>query len=401
MSNKNILFGKFWTMKDKLAEKKVNIVPSAKGPSPDEIILGIQEIQKVDYAITGGERNVIVAELPNCTFELRNSLNVLVDTKTNDTVNGGIANLVAPSDDLYTVTAIIGGVQQWTNTVEILGAGVYEVKTGKPLNDYTEAQIAEAAQGGYAKYMWSVGDVKNTTFIGNTRPAVIVAFNHNVLADTVGKAGITFMVDNYTTTYKHFNTNTNAMGWEGSLIRTNGLPSGAYQYLIDTTVTGATVGTYYTYSEVSNTWLEKTLPTDYVDGTKYYQRNTIASDGAFYDGLTNFKDYVKPILNDTADGGSTNYSKIIKSKDYVFIMSECEIFGNSNRNNINARLDEGSQLNYFSENYQEGKMCIGQNYWERSPRNTSATYFCSVSSSGYPNSYSASYSFRVRPCFCL
>ena len=56
------------------------------------------------------------------------------------------------------------------------------------------------------------------------------------------------------------------MGWEGSLIRTNGLPSGAYQYLIDTTVTGATVGTYYTYSEVSNTWLEKTLPADYVDG---------------------------------------------------------------------------------------------------------------------------------------
>ena len=123
MSNKNILFGKFWTMKDKLAEKKVNIVPSAKGPSPDEIIAGIQAVQKVDYAITGGERNVIVAELPNCTFELRNSLNVLVDTKTNDTVNGGIANLVATSDDLYTVIATIGGVQQWTNTVEILGAG--------------------------------------------------------------------------------------------------------------------------------------------------------------------------------------------------------------------------------------------------------------------------------------
>ena len=33
-----------------------------------------------------------------------------------------------------------------------------------------------------------VGDVKNTTFIGNTRPATIVAFDHNVLADTVGKA---------------------------------------------------------------------------------------------------------------------------------------------------------------------------------------------------------------------
>ena len=117
---------------------------------------------------------LIVAELPNCTFELRNSLNVLVDTKTNDTVNGGIANLVATSDDLYTVIATIGGVQQWTNTVEILGAGVYEVKTGKPLDDYTEAQIAEAANGGYAKYMWSVGDVKNTTFIGNTRPALLL-----------------------------------------------------------------------------------------------------------------------------------------------------------------------------------------------------------------------------------
>ena len=390
MSNKNILFGKFWTMKDKLAEKKVNIVPSAKGPSPDEIIAGIQAVQKVDYAITGGERNVIVAELPNCTFELKNSLNVLVDTKTNDTVNGGIANLVATSDDLYTVIATIGGVQQWTNTVEILGAGVYEVKTGKPLDDYTEAQIAEAANGGYAKYMWSVGDVKNTTFIGNTRPATIVAFDHNVLADTVGKAGITFMIDNHTTTYKHFDTNTNAMGWEGSLIRTNGLPTGAYQYLIDTTVTGATVGTYYTYSEVSNTWLEKTLPADYVDGTKYYQRNTIASDGAFYSGLTNFKDYVKPVLSETS---------LIKSKDYVFIMSECEIFGNSNRNKQYGSLEDGLQYEYFKNNYQEGKMCTGKDYWERSLSASNA--FCYVTSNGYPNFNYASNSFRVRPCFCL
>ena len=47
--------------------------------------------------------------------------------------------------------------------------------------------------------------------------------------------------------------------------------------------------------------------------TKYYQRNTIASDGAFYSGLTNFKDYVKPILNDTADGGSTTL-KLLNQK---------------------------------------------------------------------------------------
>ena len=47
---------------------------------------------------------------------------------------------------------MVGSSKQWT-TVEILGAGVYEVKTGKPY-DYTEAQIAEAANGGYAKYMW-------------------------------------------------------------------------------------------------------------------------------------------------------------------------------------------------------------------------------------------------------
>ena len=52
MSNKNILFGpKFWTMKEKLAEKKGKHSPSAKGPSPDEIIAGIQAVQKVDYAI--------------------------------------------------------------------------------------------------------------------------------------------------------------------------------------------------------------------------------------------------------------------------------------------------------------------------------------------------------------
>lgn len=400
MSNKNILFGKFWAMKEKLAEKKVDVIVVNKGPSPDEIIAGIQAVQKIDYAITGGDRTIIVAELPNATFELKNSLNVVVDTKANDTVNGGITYLVAPSDDLYTVVASISGVEQWTNTVEVLGAGVYEVKAGKALNDYTEAEIAQAAQGYYAKYMWSVGDVKNTTFMGASRPATIVAFNHNVLAEAVGKAHITFIVDNFTTTYQHSTTTTSIMGWEGSLIRTNGLKAGAYQYIVNTSVTGSTIGTFYTYSEFSNTWLEKILPADYVAGVKYYNRNTIASDGAFYAGLTSFKDYVKPVLNETADAG-INFEKIIKSKDYLFIMSECEIFGNTTRQLVRGRLDEGIQYDYLKNNYQEGKMCIVQNYWERSPNTTSVNAYCYVHVSGYPASNSATTTFRVRPCFCL
>ena len=402
MSNKNILFGKFWSMKEKLAEKKVNVTVANKGPSPDEIIAGIQAVQKVDYAITGGQRTIIVAELGGATFYLKDSTDTVVATGNTNFGFGGIVSLVAPSDGLYTVQAVVtaGGTELWTNTVEVLGAGVYEIKTGKPLNDYTEAQIAEAAQGGYAKYMWSVGDVKNTTFMGNTRQAVVVAFNHNVLAEAVGKAGITFMVDNHTITYRHWSSNDNDIGWEGSEIRTNGLKAGEYQYIIDKTVNGSTTGTRYTYSDISNEWLTKTLPADYVAGTKYYNRNIIASDGAFYAGLTSFKDYVKPVLNETADAGS-NFEKIIKSKDYLFIMSECEIFGNTTRQLVRGRLDEGVQYDYFKNNYQEGKMCIGQNYWERSPNTTSATAYCYVISNGYPSSNIASSYYRVRPCFCL
>ena len=69
---------------------------------------------------------------------------------------------------------------------------------------------------------------------------------------------------------------------------------------------------------------------DYSASDKYYTITTLASDGAFVSGIPDWNSYFVQVLKETADAG-TGYSKIIKSKDTVFLFSDGEVFGNSNR----------------------------------------------------------------------
>ena len=350
----------------------------------------------------GGAYQIVVGELPDTTIELYDGV-TLLETKTTDATLGGYVIFDIETSGTYTINAYDSNeTLLWTNTVVVTDIGLYNCKTGKAFADYTPAEVNTASKNHYAKYMWSVGDSRNITTLGSSKNWVIMGFEHDNLADGSGKAGITMGMQSYTDAkYNHFSTNVNNIGWEGSLIRQNCLKSGDVYYTIDTTVTSKTIGTYYVYNSTTNVWDTKTLPTDYSASDKYYTITTLASDGAFVSGIPDWNSYFVQVLKETADAG-TGYSKIIKSKDTVFLFSDGEVFGNSNRYSRYSQYElEGAQYDYFKNNFQDAKVRLGDNCWLRSPYYGLATAFCYIQTNGYINPVNAGSTIYARLGFCL
>jgi hypothetical protein len=349
-----------------------------------------------------GSSAIITAELPNTTIKLYDASSTLLDTKTTDTTVGGYVIFDIETIGTYTINAYDSGENLlWTNVVIVTDIGLYNCKTGKVFADYTPAEVNTASKNHYARYMWSVGDSRNITTVGSSEKWVILGFEHDNLANGSGKAGITLGMQSYiSSSYQHNSANDNTIGWEGSLIRRNGLKSGDIYYTRDTTVTSETIGNFYIYDSLLNTWESKTLPEEYSASEKYYSQSTMDSDGAFITGLPDWKDYIVQIVKDTADAGF--YTKIIKSKDYIFSLSDGEVFGNSNRYLRYSQYElEGIQYDYFKNNFQDAKVRLGITCWLRSPSSGYATLFCSIYTYGYINLSSASSTNFARLGFCL
>lgn len=352
--------------------------------------INIKNYALADVNVSGGGGGgtgasaIITAELPNTTIKLYDASSTLLDTKTTDATLGGYVVFDIETSGTYTINAYDSSeTLLWTNTV-VTDIGLYNCKTGKAFADYTPLEVNTASKNHYARYMWSVGDSRNITTLGASKKWVIIAFEHDNLSDGSGKAGITMGMQSYINAYyKHSNTNDNKMGWEGSLIRQNCLKSGDVYYIRDTTVTSSTVGTYYIFDETTNVWIAKSLPTDFDATEYYYTQNTMLEDGAFIAGLPDFKDFIVPVLKETADAGR-NYKKIIKSSDQIFLLSDAEVFGNDNRYKKYSRYElEGNQYEYFKNNWQDGKVALGDNCGLRSPYYDNATMFCYIHSFGY------------------
>lgn len=388
-----------------LATKGVTISPSASIPTIVDRILSISGNTTNTTIETNGNAIIIAAELPGISLVLKNSQEEIITTKTTDTEIGGAVTFELDSSDkeTYTITALNSdGTELWANTITIDGVGVYYCKTGKAFNDYTPEEINLAAKNHYAKYMWSVGDVKDITILGASKPFLIAGFDHDEKADGTGKAGLTLIMQTYTnSSYKHHSSNNNKIGWEGSLIRQNCLKVGDLYYLRDESVTSTTEGIRYVYDTETNTWLEKSLPTDYDANEYYYTQNTMIEDGAYIAGLPDFANYIVPVIKQTADAGK-DYNKIIKSIDQMFLLSDGEVFGNSGRYSKYSQYElEGEQYEFFKNNFTDGKVRTSTSWWLRSPYSGYATSFCYVNSSGYVSANYASYGYYARLGFCL
>lgn len=230
-------------------------------------------------------------------------------------------------------------------TVEVIGiVYCYPFTVGIDLESTSWADIATISEMGMAKEYFKVGDQKTIKVNGVSYPVRIIGFDHDTLTSG-GKAGITFqMVNCLDTTYNMESSNINTNGWVNSRMRTTHLR---------TTIWGQ-------------------METD-------------------------LKNVIKTV-NKLASAGNQS-TTIQTAQDTLFLLSEVEIFGKV----THSKEGEGSQYEFYKAGNSTVKTVGGtaSDWWERSPRGSNATYFCSVGSDGTANRYSASDSDGVAFGFCI
>ena len=406
MATQQDVFNEIQNIKNAIIAKGGTITQANKNVSLPELTAGVQSIPEGG----GAGIAIIAAELADTTLELYGSNGALIDSQSTGT--GGMVMFTATEAGSYTVKASKGGTELWANTITVDEIGVYNCKTGKALNDYTWAEIETAGNGGYAEFMWSEGDYKDlTSFMGQTTStytrAIIMGFNHDDKADGTGKASITFKIPYMSSTYAHRSASgSNGISWVGSLIRQNSLKAGESYYLYDDTVTSSTAGIYYKYDTETEDFVEVTLPDAYDANTKYYSKTTLEADGAFIAGLPEeITPYIKQVEKKTWTGyrgtSSSADTAIIKTKDWLFLLSDGEVFGNKDRYvDYSKYTEEGEQYKYFKE-YAENKLRYSNYQWLRSPSPNNGSYFCTWPTNGYVSTSTAYTAYRVALCFCV
>lgn len=365
---------------------------------------------------TIAQYKIIAAELPNVTLELYDSAQTLKETK-NTGDNGGSCEFWVLTPDTYTIKAKSGDKQLWENTITLNEIGVYNCKSGKPFNGYTWAEIKQAQAGDYARYMFALGDVKYlTSFMGQSSQTytkcTLTTFDRQQNADGSGKKLMGFIIAQTSSTYKHRDASeTNGISWVGSLIRKNCLKSGEEQYVYDDTVSAETSGTYYKLNEDCETFDEVTLPDAFDVNTKYYTKTVMEEDGAFIAGLPEeVKDLIEQVETPTWSGAikttsNSSDNTIIKTKDWLWLPSDSEIFGDNIDERYSTRYSkvglEGKTFALFKMPYKEKNFRRSNSLWLRSPYISYSTYFCCWTSAGYVKYSDASITTMVALCFCI
>lgn len=257
----------------------------------------------------------------------------------------------------------------------------------KVLNDNSWATIREVSSAGLGANYWAVGDVKeikingkvgNTTFSNLAVNTFILGFNHNSAKEgankihfQIGKIGSTAVglcdsqYNNTTSSSGYFNwntSNTNSGGWNACYKRKT-------LYGNDGTPT----------SPVANS-LMAALPSD-------------------------LRAVMQPVTKYTDNtGNSSNTSgAVTATTDYLFDLSEFEVFGSRSYAN---QYEQNSQAQY--DYYKAGNSKVAYNHsavstavrWGlRSPYYGNATTFCTVSTDGTIATTNAYRSLALRPGF--
>ena len=208
-------------------------------------------------------------------------------------------------------------------------------------NDWSA--IIAACQSGSVPDSWVVGNSKTMTINGTDYQIDIIGKNHDTYT-AGGTAPLTFQLhDCYGTKYAMNSSNTNSGGWTSCAMRSTHLPA-----------------------------ILALMPSEVQAGIKEVNKLTSA--------------------------GSQS-STINTTADKLFLLSEIEIFGSTTC----SKSGEGSQYAYYSAGNSKVKNLSGSAYswWERSPRGSSSTDFCSVGSNGNADANFASNSRGVAFGFCF
>lgn len=257
------------------------------------------------------------------------------------------------------------------------------------LNNNTWEQIAKASSEGIASTLWNVGDRKEIVLNGTVGAltfndyhtyAFIIGFDHNAsregsnrihfqLAKTAlsGGTDICFTDGSYNSTgssaaFRMNTSNTNSGGWKDSYMRNN----------ICGTSKSSTSGRIM---------------------------------GAIPAALRNVLKSVTKYTDNTGGGGGSVSSYVTATTDYIFLLSEYEVFGTiANGNTYEANYQQ--RYAYYSAGnsnikYQHNNTGSSAYWWLRSPNASNSTNFRNVHTNGNVSNRYASYSHGVAPGFCV
>ena len=284
----------------------------------------------------------------------------------------------------YTEDGITKTTQQPITVVEALPV----------LNDNSWSTISQLSQAGQASAYWAVGDAKQITInatIGtvtynNYQPWVyILGFNHNAalegnnlihfgcfrtsqnyqVTNTIALDDEFYNTRTSTELAFHMNaTNTNAGGWDESLMR----------------------------SLILNSDIE--TPSQ-------------AIEFSFLAALTpDLQNALRKCTKYTNNVGNNNTEAAISpTEDWAFLLSEYEVQGvRTYANEFEQNYQQ--QYKYFANGnskikYRQSNNSVAMHWWLRSPFAATSLGFCGVNASGGANYFSASFSFGFAPGFCV
>ena len=291
----------------------------------------------------------------------------------------------------WTITAQQGS-QSTSGQVNVTASTNYSITLSfidSVLNNNDWDTISEVSSANEGANYWSVGDRKQVTLNGTVGAlslsnfstyAFIIGFNHNSSREGTGRihfqlaktalsggTDICFVDSNYNSYgssagFRMNTSNTNSGGWEDSYMRSS----------ICGTSKSSTSGRFM---------------------------------GAIPSALRNALKSVTKYTDNTGGGGGSVSSYVTRTTDYIFLLSEYEVFGTiTNGNTYEANYQQ--QYAYYSAGnskvkYQHNSTGSSAYWWLRSPRAGSSASFRSVFTGGGVNSYGADDSLGVAPGFCV
>lgn len=302
----------------------------------------------------------------------------------------GTAVFTVTEAGTWTVTATQGG-QTATGTVNVTASTNYSITLSfvdDVLNNNDWDTISEVSSAGEAANYWSVGDRKQVTLNGTVGSctfsnystyAFIIGFNHNSsregsnkihfqLAKTAlsGGTDICFTDSSYNSSgssaaFRMNTSNTNSGGWEDSYMRNS----------ICGTSKTSTSGRFM---------------------------------GAIPSALRNALKSVTKYTDNTGNA-STSSSAVTATTDYIFLLSEYEVFGSCSIANSNEASRQQQYAYYSAGNskvkYRHTSTSSTASWWLRSANRNSSGGFASVYTSGAVGGYYAGTSLGVAPGFCV
>lgn len=258
----------------------------------------------------------------------------------------------------------------------------------KALNDSTWDEISQASANDEASLIWEVGDCKEIVLNGTVGAltfedyhtyAYIIGFDHNAelegehrihfqLAKTAlsGGTDICFTDSSYNSldssaAFRMNTSNTNSGGWEDSYMRNN----------ICGTSKTSTSGRFM---------------------------------GAIPSALRNALKSVTKYTDNTGNA-STSSSAVTATTDYIFLLSEYEVFGSCSFANSNEASRQQQYAYYSAGNskvkYRHTSTSSTAAWWLRSAYCTNSRRFAIVGTYGYVRDNAANLSLGVAPGFCV